>query len=537
MSKLSKRTEYLILEYQKSYRLSESKETTPLIHVDEIASRVASFYEKVRGIIDWKEEHLLKRGAIERTLRRRILPQININNKEFIKGQVLAEPFVLELIRSGHFPNDKIEEVKIETVQKVIDKYVFILNNAQTKDSKINLYQWISSIAACEIEEILSPSIKEMALMEHMYNEMKERIKLSDDIIKKEKVSEEEKNIQIFINIKKALFDLDVAIISYHLIKYKYPRWPHLSEKELFIIADGIDEIRSDIDNDLNHPLEGKINNICQKYNTPYFILDDIISDDPIKATEKISDPQKFESLIKQKYEARLKSLRIKIKRAAFYSTISIFLTDVMFFFAIEIPLTKFFGQFSIISYIVNIFIPATLMALLVITIKSPPKENLEKVIIETIKLTYENEKKETYNIKRFKKKGPIFNFVLAIIYTISTVVSVGTIIFILNKINFPPFSSFIFIIFLSLIAFAGTKIRQKGRILHMVEEKETFVNLVIDFFAFPIILLGKWLTVKWKRYNIFSIIFNALIDMPYSVFVEFIEQWRYFLKEKKERL
>jgi len=27
------------------------------------------------------------------------------------------------------------------------------------------------------------------------------------------------------------------------------------------------------------------------------------------------------------------------------------------------------------------------------------------------------------------------------------------------------------------------------------------------------------------------------LIDMPFLVFVEFIEQWRYFLKEKKEEI
>ena len=36
---------------------------------------------------------------------------------------------VLELIRGGHFPNDKIEESKINDVQKIIDKYIFILKN------------------------------------------------------------------------------------------------------------------------------------------------------------------------------------------------------------------------------------------------------------------------------------------------------------------------------------------------------------------------------------------------------------------------
>jgi hypothetical protein len=52
-----------------------------------------------------------------------------------------------------------------------------------------------------------------------------------------------------------------------------------------------------------------------------------------------------------------------------------------------------------------------------------------------------------------------------------------------------------------------------------------------------PIQGLGKWLSNKWKKYNAFTAIFNALIDMPFSAFVEFIEKWRYFIKERKEEI
>jgi hypothetical protein len=106
-----------------------------------------------------------------------------------------------------------------------------------------------------------------------------------------------------------------------------------------------------------------------------------------------------------------------------------------------------------------------------------------------------------------------------------------------LNKINFPPFSHVIFVIFLSMIAFAGTKIREKSRELHMVEVKESFLVTIFDLFALPIIFFGKWLTLRWKKYNVVSVFFNALIDMPFSVIVEFLEQWRFFLKEKKEKI
>jgi len=47
----------------------------------------------------------------------------------------------------------------------------------------------------------------------------------------------------------------------------------------------------------------------------------------------------------------------------------------------------------------------------------------------------------------------------------------------------------------------------------------------------------GRWLSNKWKRYNAIAAFFNALIDMPFSIFVEFLENWRFFLKEKKEEI
>ncbi len=539
MAELSKETRKLISGYKDWERSLDTKEGVSTIHVDEVASRVASFYEKIRGIIDWKEEHLLKRSAIERSLRRRIFPQMNIGEGKRISSRIPAESLVLELIRSGHFPNDKIEENKVADVQRVIDKYVKIINESPDgdDDSPIQFLQWVTSIAACEIEETLTPSLKERALMDFMYSRLKEYTFLSDDI--KGEVAEEEKEIQIFINVQKALFDLDQSVISYHLIKHKYSSWTELSESDdrLGSVARNIHGIRKEIEAHLDHPLGGKVNQLCQKYNTPFLILGDIVSEDPSSAERVLSDPAGFETLIREKYAKRLNNLNSRLKRAAFYSTLSIFLTNIVSLLAVEIPLSRYLGQFTAMAYVIDILVPTGIMAFLVLTIPPPPKGNLERVVMETIKIAYGGKQKEAYEIKKFRKKGPVFSFVVSLIYLISFFVSIGFMVWALSKVDFPPFSYPIFVIFLSLIAFAGTKIREKAKELHMVDDKEGFLATVVDLFALPIILLGKWLTLRWKRYNIISVFFNALIDMPLSVFVEFLEQWRYFLKEKKERL
>ena len=59
----------LSVQYQHWHESIQAKgEAT--IAVDEVAAKVASFYEKIRGVVDWREEHLLRKTAIERILKR-----------------------------------------------------------------------------------------------------------------------------------------------------------------------------------------------------------------------------------------------------------------------------------------------------------------------------------------------------------------------------------------------------------------------------------------------------------------------------------
>ncbi len=106
-----------------------------------------------------------------------------------------------------------------------------------------------------------------------------------------------------------------------------------------------------------------------------------------------------------------------------------------------------------------------------------------------------------------------------------------------MQTIGLPITSHVIFIIFISLITFAGTKIRRRGKELEVIEKKENIFFFFLDVFAIPVTQLGKWLSTRWKKYNAVARFFSYLIDMPFQVFVEFLEHWRYFLKEKKEEI
>ncbi len=537
MAEISQLTKNLISSYS-FWQKSKIKKEGATIHVDEVASKVASFYERIRTIVDWKEEHLMQRAAIIRKLKRRFL-DLELNN---FSGGEIAEGLVLELIRGGYFPNDTIEESKIQDVQKIIDKYIFILKEGSEnkKDkTRLQLYNRLLEIASCEIEETLTPSLKEMALIEYMFGLMKERIKVSEAVYQKNLLKEDQKDIQIYIAVQQSLFKFDDPIIGYNLLKYKYPTWENPSDLDLLEFAKNIYKISADIEKELEHPLAKKFYIICEKYDTAYLLIGDILAgENTEKIINEVSEPALLEGYIRISYASRLANLKTKITRAAVYSTSSIFITKILSLIILELLLAKIFsGSLHWNILIVDILIPTFLMAALVINVKPPSKKNINMVIVEIMKIFYQKEKTDTYEIRIPRKRGVVTRFILSLSYLAGTVISFGFLYWVFTYFGFPISSIIINIIFIALILFAGTVVQKRSQELTIEDNQGGFLVFVSDILFLPIAGLGRWMSNKWKRYNIVTTFLNVLIDMPFSVFVEFLERWRGFIKDKKDDL
>ncbi len=538
MAEISAPTKKLIEKYS-LWQQSLKPKGGVMIHVDEVASRIAAFYEYIRTVIDWKEEHLMQRAAIIRKLKMRFF-DLEMNNFSGAGG--IAEPLVLELIRGGHFPNDKIEESRIGEVQRVIDKYVFILKNSPEKKSGkagLRFYNWLLEVAACEIEEILSPAIRERALIDYMFVLMKEKIKVSEALYQKGLLKPDDTDVQIYVAVQQALFKLDKPIISYNLIKYKYPNWTGSEQKSVFRITENIYKIWEKVEETLDNPAGKKFYSVCEKYDTPYLLLGDVLSqNDPATIGRDIKEPAILEDLLRTAYKKRLSTLKSRLRRAAVYSTISIFVTKILTLIILEILLAELFvGHLDFLRLIADVLIPTGLMFVLVSTIKRPSEKNLSIALMETMKIVYENEQKDTYEIKTHKKRNMATKFVLSLMYVLGAAVSFGFIIWIFYDFGFPIHSIIINIIFIALILFAGLAVRKRALELTMEDGREGVLSFLSDILFLPVVGMGRWISNKWKRYNAIAAFFNALIDMPFSAFVEFIEGWRYFMKEKKEEI
>lgn len=531
----------LIDEYKKIVRQEQEVVISP-IHVDELASRIASFYEKIRRIIDWKEEHLIRRVAIERILKRKMISQISgMSIISGLNAGSIAEPLVLELIRNGYFPNNKISKDKIGSVKKVLTKYVYILQNGSPTKSalslkiktKVRFYNWILSIAACEIEEILNISFFENTLINFMTYRIYERIK----IYSTNTFSNDIKFYQTYIAVHRSLFNLDPPIITYHLIRCRYPQWVTQADQILDGFTKDIVNIWESFNKELVYPQSGYFYKICEKYDTVYLVIGDILKeykDDISSIEEKFVKPSLLQEVIKKVYDKRLSTLKKRLRRSAVYSTLSIFLAGGVSLFIIEVPIARiFYGRFNILAVVIDLLIPTIFMFILVALIRLPSKNNFQRVVEEVKKIIYENPEMDVYEIDLNKKKNFFKNLIFSLVFLLFGVFALAGIFWIFYIAKVPWTSVYIDTINIAVVVFAALVIRQRAKEM-TVEESSNLFEFLLDIIAIPIAKIGQWFAIKWQEYNFVSVFFSALVDTPFVKIIDIFEDWRNYLKDKK---
>jgi len=140
--------------------LTNFKRTKPRPHPDELSritvsqavSLFAIGYEKIRNAIEYREDHLIRRAAIERILNRRFML-----NPE---GKNEAENLIRELLWARYFSNGSLGGKDIVDVQLIIDRYLFIKRKiaiGRPYETQQYLSDYILDLMTCEIEEVLSP--------------------------------------------------------------------------------------------------------------------------------------------------------------------------------------------------------------------------------------------------------------------------------------------------------------------------------------------------------------------------------------------
>jgi hypothetical protein len=515
-----------------------NKDSTP-IHVDEIATSIAKLYEKIRKVVDWQEDNVLRRRAIERILKRLLFAKdLRIPIYKQPEVDSLAETITTELVRGGHLPNDEVPKESISVVSKSLTKYQYFLtqssrNSPLSIKKQANFYTFILEIAACEIEEILVKPIREYALLDAMTKMMESRINLSPTV----GLTKNEKEQQIYIAVCRTLFNLDDAFIAYRLLNFRFPDWKDLSDEALPARLNEVIDFWNNLENILRHPLAKNFNRICDQNDTVFSLLNDFLEEaknKPEKIIPTIEDRKKFKQKISQLYDKRYNTLKKRLFRLGIFSTLSVFLSNWFTFFIVEVPLAKFFyEEFSLFTAFIDFIIPTIVMFLLVMIIRAPSEKNREHVLKVVESFVYKGEKKKFYEIEIGKNREVLSKTFYVTIYLFMTL-SVFTVVGASFYVAGLPLTSVIFDTFtISLTVFAAVGIRNKSKELN-VDDKTSFYEFLLDMIFVPIANVGSFFASKWKEYNVFAILFNFIIETPFALVLDTIEGWSQFLKDNK---
>lgn len=498
--------------------------------VSQTVSFLALAYEKVRNAIEYREDHLIRRAAIERILKRRL----SLNPQ----GKNEAENVLRELMWARYFANGTLGEQDIRDVQLIINKYIYIrsrLLHGRTNTSKSYIADFLMELVTAEIEEFLTPaeSQKEADFGYYIFQTLKDKVKIED-------VKESQKDTFLFIAIEKAYRKSDQAYQRYHLFRLFYKQLSAYSEKELESLLTKLPDIFKKTDQLIANPTVDKMVRFVRKQLPPFLIIFSIIRETKGNLKELFSDKNKLWARVEQVARDKYAQVRSRLNVLAFRSLIYIFITKMVFALILEVPVSQIlYNHVNYLAIGINSLAPPIFMLFIILSVSVPGDDNTKRLffrIVDIIDRDSTFEKTTAFITKKVKSRRPILLFGFTVLYLSTFIVTLYLIHLMLQLVHFNLLSEALFIFFISVVAFFAYRIKQIAN-MYRLTEKGSFFSPVVDFFFMPILSLGKLFSEGVSKINFFIVLFDFIIEAPFKLIIEVIEEWINFVRQRKEEI
>jgi hypothetical protein len=493
------------------------------ITVNPIVTKFASWYEKLRNAMEFREDEVVLRATIERILKRRLLLGGN--------GKTTAESLVKELLWARYLPNEEIAVSVVHRVERRIDLYLALrLKSLQKRRmSEAIMNEWIYDLMSADIQYILNPKPEKEVIANYMFKVLQDDVEITDD-------SEVTKDAQVYMAIRKAYSRDDLAFLRYHLFNQYFGRLStetieHTSEH----FTKGLDEINLQ----LAYPLKDRIYTYVKRRTAVFFILEDVLRTKKENLHEMLSFEEELKDAVYAACDIRYQSITSKVRRAIIRSVIFILFTKVAFAFFVEGTYERvFLGGIQWGSIIINTTIPPLLMIIVSLFIRAPGVDNSKQILAYINQLLHEENPRmgNKLSVAKETKKATASHKVFNTLWFLGFLLSFGAVVFILSHLHFNIISQFIFIFFLAIVSFLSYRISLIANTFK-VGEKQGLTTLVVDFLFMPIIRVGRNLTQSIAQVNIFLMFFDFFIEAPFKYIFAFFDQWFHFLHAKTEEL
>lgn len=514
---LSSRITSVLKYYQTAWGKNSPNSSGPKIKVSETLSSVASFYERLRYTIDYKKEHLLRRNAIERILKR----------------TTSAETLIKELIWAKYIKNDFYPLAKVNEINRIVAKYL-----ALAKQFPAGWRDWLLSVASCEIEESLDPALESVDVLAVAIG-----VWFAEEFAWQQSgLTEEEKENQLAIAVHRSLLRSDEAKSAHFLLRRRCRDWTNESAESLTGKSNEVYQIFLQIKESLANPIQPKLYRFVQRQVAAFQILKSLIEENTQKADQVISDPENFKETIFRICEEKYNEIKDRVNRGIVRSIIYIFITKVLFAIAVEIPYEYYLlGRISVFPLLTTIAVPLFFVFLVGATIKRPDEANTERIIEIISSFVYPRTKDlsagdhQAVEFSFAQGKRGLRQQVFETFYWVLFFGIFALVTYILKIAGFTFVGIGIFFVFLSLILLFGYRVKFSASELNVTSLKENLASNLLTNVSLPFLDLGVWLADQFAQLNFLIVFFDFLIEAPFKNIIAIVDEWTTYLREKKE--
>lgn len=516
-------------EFVKSYRQIEETldipEQTETIEVSKAISALALAYEKVRNVIDYRDEHLIRRYAIERELKRLFMQEDTSTS---------AERIVKTLIRGNYLPNVTVPVTKVVQLQETLKKFENLRRTSSTKvliNPKLDsLTEYVIQLASLEIEKLLVPTYAPEIPSVYMASVLENNIELSG-------VSEINLWSVLVASAHRAIHNADSATIKYFSFILLIPEWESLNLEQVQHL--NIDKIKQDIDYLINNPVFEKCLMLFRKHAPTFRTLEKVMLEnfddlDDLMVEETLL--RKTQIFLKKVYSTTREKLNRRLTRSIMY----IIITKMALAIVLELPVDRYLeGRINPISLIINIVTPPLILFLIALAVKAPDDTDITNLLKVVKKLFDENSilpDNKKIIVSFVKKSKTVGDYIFYGFYLLLTLLLLWGSYTFLDAIGYNIASYVIFLFFLSVVSYFGYTIASSAAEYKVRNANEGgFLTFLGDSISLPVIRMGRKLSEGVSKINLFVFILDFIIEAPFKLLVEFLEQWLNYVREKRE--
>lgn len=493
------------------------------ITVNPIVSEIASWYEKLRNAMEYRQEEVVLQTTILRILKRKLMMGGNHD---------VANSLARELAWARYVEEENVTGDVLQKAEEKIELYLRLKKTLQEKkelkDSEIN--EWIFHLLSSDLENTFAPSPERGAMVNYIYHALFPNITLQN-------ADEEIKNVQLYIAIRRTYTKDNLALLRYNLFKQYFGE---LTKDSFERVSSEFAKAHDEIEKAMEHPMRHKLSAYVKRYIPPFLILEDIFRRYKSGVYALLENNENLDAEINTTCEAKYNGIRSKVRRAIVRSVIFILVSKVIFAFLIEGTFEQFvYGHIQWLSLILNIVIPTSIMVIASFFITIPKHDNTVRMTQGIKGLLFAPEPKIGYatTIKDpTKKTYSLMDTVFTLLWLTTFIISFGGILYILNRLQFNIVSQGIFVFFITIVMFLIYRIYQTAHV-YSFGDKPGFKTLLADFFFMPVVRVGRHLTEGVSQINIFLFLFDYIIETPFKGLFSFFDQWFMYLHSKRENI